>query len=45
VKQPVRLTICYYHDRVAIRLDNDNLVKPIQDALNGLVYEDDRLIT
>lgn len=26
-------------------MDNDNMVKPIQDALNGLVYVDDRLIT
>jgi hypothetical protein len=37
--------VCYFHDRVTIRLDNDNLVKPIQDALNGVVYEGDRLIT
>jgi crossover junction endodeoxyribonuclease RusA len=26
-------------------MDNDNLVKPIQDALNALVYADDGLIT
>ena len=26
-------------------MDNDNMVKPIQDAFNGLVYQDDRLIT
>jgi hypothetical protein len=26
-------------------LDNDNLVKPIQDALNGLVYCDDSQVT
>jgi hypothetical protein len=26
-------------------MDNDNMVKPIQDALNGLVYVDDRQIT
>lgn len=26
-------------------MDNDNLVKPVQDALIGLVYEDDRSIT
>lgn len=25
-------------------LDDDNMVKPIRDALNGLVYEDDRQI-
>ena len=26
-------------------MDNDNMVKPIQDALNGLVYSDDSQIT
>lgn len=41
----LKFTLTYYHDGVSIRLDNDNLVKPIQDALNGLVYEDDRQIT
>jgi len=45
VSQRLRLVVCYYHDRVTIRLDNDNLVKPIQDALNGLVFIDDRQIT
>src|SRR5689334_15459077 len=41
----LRFTVTYYHDGVSVRIDNDNLVKPIQDALNGLVYEDDRQIT
>ena len=41
----LKLTVTYYHDGPAVRMDNDNLVKPIQDALNGLVYEDDNLIT
>ncbi len=41
----VQITITYYHDGPAVRMDNDNLAKPIQDALNGLVYLDDRLIT
>jgi crossover junction endodeoxyribonuclease RusA len=41
----LRFTVTYYHDGVAVRIDNDNLVKPIQDALNGLVYVDDRQIT
>lgn len=45
VEDAVRLTVVYYHDGVTIRLDNDNLVKPIQDALNGIAYADDRLIT
>jgi crossover junction endodeoxyribonuclease RusA len=26
-------------------MDNDNMLKPIQDALNRLIYEDDRQIT
>jgi crossover junction endodeoxyribonuclease RusA len=39
------LTVVYYHEQSAIRMDNDNLVKPIQDALIGLVYVDDRQIT
>jgi Holliday junction resolvase RusA-like endonuclease len=41
----LRMTVCYYHEGPAIRLDNDNMVKPIQDALNGLVYQDDRQLT
>jgi crossover junction endodeoxyribonuclease RusA len=41
----LRFTVTYYHDGVSVRIDNDNLVKPIQDALNGRVYEDDRQIT
>lgn len=45
VTAQLKLTVTYYHDGIAVRLDNDNLVKPIQDALNGLVYEDDRQIT
>jgi crossover junction endodeoxyribonuclease RusA len=43
--QPLRLAVTYYHEGEAIRIDNDNMLKPIQDALNGLVYLDDRLIT
>jgi Holliday junction resolvase RusA-like endonuclease len=41
----LQITVSYYHEGVAVRIDNDNMVKPIQDALNGLVYSDDRLIT
>jgi crossover junction endodeoxyribonuclease RusA len=41
----LRLTVTYYHDGVSVRIDNDNMVKPIQDALIGLVYEDDHQIT
>lgn len=39
------MTVVYYHDGITIRLDNDNLVKPMQDALNGLIYLDDCQIT
>jgi crossover junction endodeoxyribonuclease RusA len=41
----LKISVCYYHEGRAVRIDNDNMVKPIQDALNGLVYQDDRLIT
>ncbi|MCU0490813.1 MAG: RusA family crossover junction endodeoxyribonuclease [Chloroflexaceae bacterium] len=43
--QHLKLMVTYYHDGVMVRMDNDNMVKPIQDALNGLVYVDDRQIT
>lgn len=39
------LVVTYYHQGGAIRSDIDNMIKPIQDALIGLVYQDDRLIT
>jgi Holliday junction resolvase RusA-like endonuclease len=42
---PLKIAVTYYHEGAAVRIDNDNLLKPIQDALNGLVYEDDRQIT
>jgi Holliday junction resolvase RusA-like endonuclease len=41
---PIRITVVYYHERATIRMDNDNMLKPIQDALNGRIYVDDRLI-
>ena len=34
-----------FYDGVPVRMDNDNMIKPIQDALIGLVYTDDRWIT
>jgi len=43
--EQLHFKVTYYHDGVAVRIDNDNLVKPIQDALNGLIYVDDRQIT
>lgn len=39
----VRLRVTFYGERV--RIDVDNLKKPIQDALQGLVYLDDRQVT
>ena len=44
-KMQLKILVSYFHDGVAVRMDNDNMIKPIQDALNGLVYEDDRQIT
>ena len=40
---PLKITLVYYYDSVA--LDTDNILKPIQDALIGLVYTDDRQVT
>jgi hypothetical protein len=34
----------YYHDRPRVRIDDDNLKKPIQDALNELLFTDDSLM-
>ena len=39
----IHLTLVYLYDRDPV--DTDNIIKPIQDALVGLVYEDDLLIT
>ena len=43
VTGPVMLQITYFYD--AVDLDVDNIVKPIQDAIIGLAYVDDRQIT
>ena len=40
---PVRLRVTYYCESLAG--DVDNLVKPIQDALQGVVYRNDRQIS
>lgn len=42
---PLKVTVVFYHDGAVVRLDDDNMVKPIRDALNGLVYDDDGRIT
>ena len=33
---------CFYRNR---QFDLDNILKPILDAINGLIYEDDKQIT
>jgi len=40
---PIMLQITYFYDSVA--MDVDNIVKPIQDALIGLAYDDDTQVT
>ncbi len=41
----LKIIVVYFHNGNRSRLDNDNLLKPVQDALIGLVYQDDRQIT
>lgn len=41
----VKFVLMNFHEGPQAPLDDDNLVKPIRDALNGLVYVDDRQIT
>ncbi len=45
VEIPVKLTVVYYHERQSVSIDHDNMIKPIQDALAGLIYRNDRQIT
>jgi len=45
VEIPLKLTVVYYHERPSVSIDHDNMIKPIQDALAGLVYKNDRQIT
>ncbi len=39
----VTIAITYYFEGAS--LDVDNMIKPIQDALNGLVYADDKQVS
>ena len=41
----LKITVVYYHDAVSVRVDNDNMLKPIQDALQGIVYVNDFQVT
>lgn len=45
VAVPLGITVVYYHLVGTSRIDLDNLLKPVQDALTGLVYVDDVWIT
>ncbi len=45
LESKLMIVVTYYHPGQAVRIDTDNMVKPIQDALIGLVYKDDRWIT
>ena len=40
---PLRLRIDFFFDG-ATDLDTDNIIKPIQDALNDVVYKDDEIV-
>jgi crossover junction endodeoxyribonuclease RusA len=42
IAEPVWVRITYFYDGAA--LDVDNMVKPILDAIGGLVYDDDKQI-
>src|SRR5437667_6105160 len=41
--EPVAITLLYFYDEVA--LDADNILKPIQDALIGIILQDDAVVT
>ncbi len=45
LESKLMFVVTYYHPGQAVLIDTDNMVKPIQDALIGLVYKDDRWIT
>lgn len=40
----LRIAVTFFHEGADVRLDTDNMLKPIQDALSGLVYADDGLV-
>ena len=42
---PVRFVLMNFYEGSRAPLDDDNMAKPIRDALSGLVYEDDRQIS
>lgn len=40
---PLRVRITFFFDGAAY-VDTDNIIKPIQDALEGEIYENDRIV-
>ena len=40
----LKMILINFHEGNVAPLDDDNMVKPIRDALNKLVYDDDRQI-
>lgn len=44
VGNDIRIFVQYFHEKPTVRIDGDNLLKPVQDALIGLIYDDDRQI-
>ncbi len=45
VTVPVKFLMMNFYAGTKTSLDDDNMAKPIRDALSGLVYEDDHQIT
>ncbi len=45
VAEPVSIHVVYYDRHPAVIPDEDNLLKPIQDALIAIVFVDDGLVT
>lgn len=41
----LRIVVTYFHEGDSVRIDGDNMLKPIQDALIGLIFHDDNLIS
>ena len=41
----LKCTIINFHEGTDASLDDDNMIKPMRDALNGLVYADDSQIS
>jgi hypothetical protein len=41
----VKFVLLNFYEGPRAPLDDDNMAKPIRDALNGLVYQDDKQIT